>query len=350
MPANMQIVAFRGKYAAEFTENGKRRRRSLGTDDPSEVESKLLDLGAEIEARSRPAVVSVEFAWRGKRESLGARPSGRDMDVIWRNIGPFFGSRPADTISEELCAAYRQQRRASGVIDGTIRLELSKLRASLKWAEKKDLISKAPFVWMPPASNPRDVRLTREQASRFIAACTASHIRLFVLLALTTGARREALLDLTWDRIDFAARRINLKDPARPRTAKGRAVVPMNATALNALSEARLKAATPYVIEWAGRRVRDVKTGLIRAGQRCGIGWVTAHVFRHSAATWMAEGGIPMAEIAQFLGHRDSRITERVYARFSPSYLRGAASMLELEQSADFRIIGTNDVNANGTK
>jgi integrase len=330
MPATMRIVAFRGKYAAEFTENGKRRRRSLGTDDPGEVESKLIELGAEIEARSRPAVVSIEFAWRGKRESLGARPSGRDMDVIWRNIGPFFGSRSADTISEELCIAYRQQRRASGVIDGTIRLELSKLRASLRWAEKKALIVKAPFVWMPPASNPRDVRLTREQAARFITACTAPHIRLFVLLALTTGARREALLDLTWERVDFDARRINLKDPARPRTAKGRAVVPMNDTALHALSEARQKAATPYVIEWAGRRVRDVKTGLIRAGQRCGMEWVTAHVFRHSAATWMAEGGVPMAEIAQFLGHKDSRITERVYARFSPAYLRGAATMLEI--------------------
>ena len=44
----------------------------------------------------------------------------------------------------------------------------------------------------------------------------------------------------------------------------------------------------------------------------------------------MAEGGIPMAGIAQFLGHKDSRVTERVYARFSPNYLRGAASMLEL--------------------
>jgi integrase len=272
------------------------------------------------------------------------------MDVIWRKIGPFFASRPADAISEELCLAYIEQRRASGVIDGTIRLELSKLRASLRWAENKALIAKAPFVWMPPASSPRDVRLTREQAARFLAACTARHIRLFVLLALTTGARREALLDLTWDRVDFAARRINLKDPARPRTAKGRAVVWMNETALRALYDARQKAETPYVIERSGGRVRDVKTGLIRAGQRCGIEWVTAHVFRHSAATWMAEGGVPMAEIAQFLGHKDSRVTERVYARFSPTYLRGAASMLELEQSADFRIIGTGAVNTNDTK
>jgi integrase len=104
----------------------------------------------------------------------------------------------------------------------------------------------------------------------------------------------------------------------------------MNATALHALSVARQKATTPYVIEYAGRRVRFIKMGLRRAGQRCGLTQVSAHVFRHSAATWMAEGGISMAEIAQFLGHRDSRVTERVYARFSPTYLRGAASMLEL--------------------
>jgi len=330
MPANMRIVAFRGKYAAEFTENGKRRRRSLGTDDPGEVESKLFELGAEIEARSRPAIVSVDYASAGKRESLGIRPSIASMDSIWKTIGPFFGGRPADAISEELCLAYIEQRRSSGVQDGTIRLELSKLRASLKWAEKKALIAKAPFVWMPAPADPRDVRLTREQAAKFIAACDAPHIRLFVVLALTTGARKEALLDLTWDRVDFAARRINLKDPARARTAKGRAVVPMNETSLHALSEAREKATTPYVIEYAGRPVKFIKMGLRRAGQRAGMEWVSAHVFRHSAATWMAEGGVPMAEIAQFLGHKDSRITERVYARFSPTYLRGAASMLEL--------------------
>ena len=36
-----------------------------------------------------------------------------------------------------------------------------------------------------------------------------------------------------------------------------------------------------------------------------------------------------MGEIAAMLGHRDSRTTERVYARLSPIYLRGAAGALE---------------------
>jgi len=54
------------------------------------------------------------------------------------------------------------------------------------------------------------------------------------------------------------------------------------------------------------------------------------HVLRHTAAVWMAEGGVPMAQIAQFLGHNDSRTTESVYARFSPNLLQHAATALEL--------------------
>jgi integrase len=51
-------------------------------------------------------------------------------------------------------------------------------------------------------------------------------------------------------------------------------------------------------------------------------------VLRHTAAVWMAEAGIPMAEIAQYLGHSDDRITSRVYARYGPDHLRKAAAAI----------------------
>jgi integrase len=68
---------------------------------------------------------------------------------------------------------------------------------------------------------------------------------------------------------------------------------------------------------------------LKRAAVRAGVPWVTPHVFRHTAAVWMAEAGVPMPEIAAYLGHSDSRTTERVYAKFSPAYLRKASRALE---------------------
>jgi hypothetical protein len=42
----------------------------------------------------------------------------------------------------------------------------------------------------------------------------------------------------------------------------------------------------------------------------------------------MAEAGVSMPEIANVLGHSDSRITEAIYARFSPTYLKKAVSAL----------------------
>jgi len=44
----------------------------------------------------------------------------------------------------------------------------------------------------------------------------------------------------------------------------------------------------------------------------------------------MAEDGVGMEQIQQFLGHEDIETTRSIYARFSPTYLRDAAKVLEL--------------------
>ena len=147
---------------------------------------------------------------------------------------------------------------------------------------------------------------------------------------MTTGARMGALLGLTWDRVDFDGRTIDLHDPGRPRTHKGRPTVPMNRTAAVALSEARAGALTPYVIEWNGKPVKSIKHSLAAAGRRCGLPWVTAHVLRHSVATWLAEDGVSMEKIAELLGHSDSRITRKRYVHYTPDFLRDAAEALEI--------------------
>ena len=54
-------------------------------------------------------------------------------------------------------------------------------------------------------------------------------------------------------------------------------------------------------------------------------------MLRHSAAVHMAEDGVGMEEIAQMLGHSNVNVTRNVYARFSPDYLRRAASALEFD-------------------
>ena len=123
---------------------------------------------------------------------------------------------------------------------------------------------------------------------------------------------------------------IHLRDPDDKKPRKGRAVVPMNGMVRAALSEAREGALSCHVIEWAGKPVLSLKKGMGTAAKKAGLEGVSPHVLRHTAAVWMAEGRVSMDEIAQYLGHEDSRITTKVYARFSPDYLRKAANVLDL--------------------
>jgi len=149
-------------------------------------------------------------------------------------------------------------------------------------------------------------------------------LRLFIILALATAGRSGALFGLTWDRVDFTRNRIHLGEGR----GKGRATVPITSPARAALEAAEEVATCEYVIEYAGRRVGSVKRAFKAA---CVLAEITVspHVLRHTAAVWMAEASVPMSVIAQYLGHADSRITERVYAKYGPEYLSGAAKALE---------------------
>ena len=327
-----RLVRFRGKFAVTWNEGGRRFRHSLGVDSRAEADQRLARFIAAQDAAGAAAKgqsYTVADAWAGYLKALGAKPSAVTASHQWKALAAVFGDRNAATLTEDDCRRYIDARRARGRSDSTIWSELSRLRSALKWAENKRLIDRAPKIWIPSPAPPRDRRMTREQVSAFIAACSMPHVKLFAILAATTGARMGAILSLTWDRVDLARGLIHYQDPAVFRTKKGRATTPINALARDALMDAHRGATTPFVIEWAGQRVRSVKKGLATAGERAGVPWVTAHVFRHSAACILAEAGVPMAEIAQLLGHKDSRMVETVYAKFSPAYLRKASATLE---------------------
>jgi integrase len=183
---------------------------------------------------------------------------------------------------------------------------------------------KASHIERPPKPPPKEHHLTREQMDALVEAATMPDLRLFIVLAYATGARSAALLGLTWQRCDFAAGMIDLRDPTMTLPHKGRAIVPMSESVKDLLSEARDGALSEYVIEWGGERVASVKRGLAATAKRAGVDHVSPHMLRHTAAVHMAESGISMEEIAQYLGHDDVETTRRVYARFSPTYLRNA--------------------------
>lgn len=317
----MRVVWFRGAFYAYWRdETGKPRRTALRTKDRETADRKLIDFQASLRRKATTAAEIMELYLADKTTQAG----GERARYAWKRLAPVFGHLRPDQIGRPLCRAYTLQRRRAKAQDGTIIKELSALRAALRWHDKHT----TAVMELPPAPAPRSRHLTREQYRGLRdAARKTPHLLLFVVLAYTTAGRASAILELTWDRIDFAAGVIRLG--LGERRTKGRATVPMTDSAREALRPACDAALTDFAVEYAGRRVLSVKRAFAAAAQRAGIAWCTPHVLRHTAAVHMAESGIPMAEIAQYLGHSSESVTFRTYARFSPDYLRRAASALE---------------------
>lgn len=336
MPAfTARIVAYRTKWCALIWGDGKRHRVSLGNLDATEENRPAAERAfAQLEqSLKQPRGDALKDIFVAYLEDTRAISKGR-MEDAWKALGPFWGALAPQHITRDRCRKYVEVRRnhvkngeLKPIQDGTIRKELSILRAAVNWAGKG---GDAQFE-MPDPPESKDRWLTREEFSSLLEASHISpHLAVFLHLAIATGGRKEALLEMTWPQVRWEADAIWL---GRKRRGKNRPTVPMTKTLRAVLQNAQQSASSEYVVEFEGGRVSSVRTAFSSACRRAGLGSdVTPHVLRHSAAVWMAADGIPMAKIAQYLGHTDSRITERVYARFAPDHLRDAAAALEVGQ------------------
>lgn len=301
-------------------QSGTRRRHRLHSADR---------IGAEAEARQRWRL-GARGEWTVGRivnDYIDARADAKIASTdrqrdAWKAMAPYWDDVRPHLIDEPMCRAYAMQRRAGAA---TIRYELSMLGVALRHAHAAKHIADAPMIWRPAAPECIDRALTRDQFRRFLDAVKAPHARLYMILGLATCARPSALLELTWDRVDFDRGTINLNPVGRIQSAKRRPVVPIADYALQPLLDAHAGRQSAFVIERGGKQVASIKKAFAAAAQRSGV-HATPYTLRHSGLVWRAEDGVPMTELAQLAGHDDDRTTQKHYARFSPTHLRKAAN------------------------
>lgn len=181
--------------------------------------------------------------------------------------------------------ALQRYRKARAGTPTALRRELEELRSTLK-------LHQMPYkhITLPPNRPPRDKWLTRQQAQSLIDACGTPHLRLWCLIALITGRRKSAILDLTWDRAHLDLGTLDFDDPGRVLTRKRRGAIAIPRKLIAALRDAHDLAVTPYVIEYRGGRLKDIERGFELAARRAGLpDWATPHVLKHTAISWLAE-------------------------------------------------------------
>lgn len=186
--------------------------------------------------------------WESYREHLGTKKTAETMMYTGKAVLVDFGPLRPDQIKISDCRDYLDNRVALGRKLGTVHTELGHLRSVLKWANKAGHIDRVPFIELPPKPD-SDVRpLSDLDVQKIIDNCGAFHVRLAVILLLTTGARVGAILGRTWDKIDFERGIIDLRKRDGV-TRKGRAVIPMNRMARAVLQTAHDARLSEWVVE-----------------------------------------------------------------------------------------------------
>ena len=248
------------------------------------------------------------------------------------------GAQVVELADAENQQDYVDARHEEGIKPATIARELSVLRAAVRvFAEHTG--SRAPRIYAVDPGEPRDRWLTPTEVERLLEASRSRHTSLFILLMLATAARPEAILDLTWQQVDFRTGRVHLNPPGRQQTNKRRPIVRLDERTLALLEEIARRQLGSHVITYSGFAVGSVKKSFRAAVERAGLDpkTITPYVLRHTAATWMAQAGVPLWEIAGYLGHKDTRMVERHYAHHHPDYMNRAKSALA-HQLATIRV------------
>ncbi len=345
----------RGAAEAQFADFLAKRGRPAQGDDGALTSPSSAVLGT-------PATLSIAACLAAYLEAFPPEdPSAATAAVHVEHLTGYFGTTTVDAVTKAACkVGYpkwraeanaqrlerhrkpdpdRKPQKEVAIADGTLRRELATLQAALKLAVADGRLTTAPAVAMPASPRSRDRWLTTAEANALLDACKMKHLKLFVTIALHTGARRGAILDLTWPQVDLVAGRINFNKPGGRQTRKRRPVVSINADLLAALTEAQKKTNGIHVVNWASSKVKSVRTGFAAAVRLAvlpgkGRDAVTPHVLRHTFATWAAQGGVDMHKIAGAMGLTMQRTIE-IYAHHHPDYMKetGAAISARLRQA-----------------
>jgi len=162
-----------------------------------------------------------------------------------------------------------------------------------------------------PENNERTRFLSEAERTRLFSSCRASHwdkLYLIVLLAITTGARKGELTKLRWNDIDFERRTayVSTTKNGQPK------VLPLTDSVIRELQvfnkndshlifESKVKRDVAYCFTKPWKKaLEDAEIKDFRF-----------HDLRHSCASYLAQSGASLLEIADVLGHKQISVTKR---------------------------------------
>lgn len=194
---------------------------------------------------------------------------------------------------------------------------ITTLKSMFNWAKREGLLESNPLADMQkPTPKTREEIMDAGQVYRLLCAVKDQAFRDFLTALKETGMRPSEAMRLEAHMIDFDQGVIATKGKGRDR------VVYLNDTALELLRRLAKKwPAGPLLRNLRGkpwtRNATALRFNRLRTITPLGLAGpeVTAESFRHAFATDGLERGVPIATMAELLGHKSTKMIEKHYSK-----------------------------------
>jgi integrase len=362
------IFEDRGKWFARITvtdSTGKRRNIKRTADSKAEAKNLLKQIVRRLDDEGPQIVDSLNLGFNDladyyeshyaipARISDGQKVAGlRGYKIVRQYISvhrKHFGNRPLREISHADLVSFRQLRLASKTFMDrprtitTVNRELAYLRRMFNIALQNGWVLRNPFncgdaLVLTSCEKRRERILTTDEETRLLAACDdpkRSHLKALLIALLDTGARKGEMLKMRWRDVDLEQRTITIR-AQNTKTLKERIVCITER--LCSLLRSMWEKAKGGLDSLVFRGCNDVRNSFASACKIAGIKYggldgLTLHCLRHTCATRLVKGQLPIQLVGRILGHTQINTTYR-YLSADSDTVKQAASILETYHTA----------------
>jgi len=350
---NKSRKRYEGQVTVRDLRTGKKSRRKVS----GPTKAKVLELMREVRERGErgsalPANTTVgDWLEHWMSEILPGEPIKEStrwsyIGMARRHLLPPLGDIKLTELQPADVRAVLAAMGKRGLAGDTIRLARTTLNKALKAAMVDGHLNRnvASLVSGPRRDRTPRRSMTTDQVTALLDAASGSQIEAIIHMLLATALRRSEVLGLSWRDVDLAANpptisvvngltvvngRLNLGPPKTAKSQRRVFIPERTAEVLKALksrqNRERLAAGPAWGEGWDGYDFvfttpigtpldpSNLRARLKPILEAAGIGHWKIHEMRHTAASQMMIGGVPLKEVSEALAHSSISITADIY-------------------------------------
>jgi integrase len=271
---------------------------------------------AKQEIRSNPSLKELADKYMIEHAPRKKVTSQKEDKRIWnQHILPSLGTLKVSSIDRSDIAKLHHSLQHFPITANRVLSLLSKaLNLAELWGYRPNHSNPCLHV-KKYTENKRERFLSQDEINRLMAALDAEEKETqnpwavyAIRLLLLTGCRRNEILKLKWNEVDFPNQCLRLQD-----SKTGKKLVYLSASAINLFKTIPQEKGNPYVICGGKEKAHliNLQKPWDRVRTKVGLSDVRLHDLRHTFASVAASKGLSLPIIGALLGHKQTQTTAR---------------------------------------